>query len=93
MNSQIISNLMDKINNMLKDKKKKQLQLLEPLSTIIRLAILYFVFFSSLIPQKYSKGTLIDDFITEHIKKIKSLSECLYFLLSQSKFDDISSKL
>ena len=33
---------MDRINNMLKDKKKKQLQLLEPLSTIIRLAILYF---------------------------------------------------
>ena len=33
---------MERINNMLKDKKKKQLQLLEPLSTIIRLAILYF---------------------------------------------------
>ena len=42
MNSQLISNLMDKINSILKDKKKKQLQLLEPLSTIIRLAILYF---------------------------------------------------
>lgn len=42
MNSQILSNFMERINNMLKDKKKKQLQLLEPLSTIIRLAILYF---------------------------------------------------
>ena len=42
MNSQIISNLVDKLNSLLKDKKKKQLQLLEPLSTIIRLAILYF---------------------------------------------------
>ena len=42
MNSQILSNLMDKLNHLLKDKKKKQLQLLEPLSTVIRLAILYF---------------------------------------------------